>query len=705
MARTTAFCICAAVILTSGSTNGAEADRPKNHYSPYPQVANIESGVAWPAGQALPIFATPADRIDAISIQSLTIDEQIAFAALQGYVNRQQPRIYLQNARADEGRDTWAQTSTVALGPLNVFDYRDKYDLLAKYADEVDGLLLYDPSRNAHLRNLASTVAGLNRLLPVTSAMQAQLQRHGIELKVALDLTNLSLSSPLEVYEHLYNHYWEKCEKRLIISARPSRGGDFHHTRDMAAACGAAVVWLDCRVPDERALLEKFFGDMTAGKAIVLGWYATERSGITTASQFGIGTMPADHYVSSTLFSGGDHRIQIPAVPPKPPLANKAYIAIFISDGDNIQYTQHALRKIWDASASSRGQIPLNWTIAPGLVDIGPGILNYYYSTATPQDCFVAGPSGMGYAIPFNTLTEPGAAVGDYLTDPVRLDGYTRLTETYLQRAGLRAVTIWDNATPAQRASYAKNCRQLYGATVQNFKDVPSVASSIAEQRLPFDKLVIPYAGTYEHIHRSLRSKLKNWDGEAPLFLSYQVDIWGEMRPAKIVELAQQLNREFPDKIEFVRADHYFNLANESHRLPFNLAMSPLTKISAGQAADLAQQAIDGTPVTLWSCSDPDAAWLQLDFGAAYRINRYVIRHAGASGMQQAQNTRAFTLQASLDGAKWSTIDAYKGNVENVTDVEMQPVVARYLRVTIDDLGADGRASIADIEVYGSRQP
>ncbi|UUO09310.1 discoidin domain-containing protein [Blastopirellula sp. J2-11] len=704
MAPTTAFYICAAAILISGSTYGAEADTAKNRYSSFPPITNIESGVSWPAGQALPIFATPADRLDAIAVQTLTIDEQIAFAALQGYVNRQQPRIYLQNARADEGRDTWAQTSTVALGPLNVFDYRDKYDLLAKYADEVDGLLLYDPSRSPHLRNLASTVAGLNRLLPVTAAMQQQIKRHGIELKVALDLTNLPLSSPLEVYEHLYDHYWEKCEKRLLVSARPSRGGDFHHTRDMAAACGAAVVWLDCRVPDERSLLEKFFGDMTAGKAIVLGWYATERSGITTASQFGIGTMPADHYVSSTLFSGGDHRIQIPPVPPKPTLANKAYIAIFISDGDNIQYTQHALRKIWDASASSRGQIPLNWTIAPGLVDIGPGILNYYYTTATPQDCFVAGPSGMGYAIPFNTLIEPGAAVGEYLTDPVRLDGYTSLTETYLQRAGLRAVTIWDNATPAQRASYAQNCRQLYGATVQNFKDVPSVAGSVEENRLPFDKLVIPYAGTYAHISRSLRSELKKWDGDAPFFLSYQVDIWGEMRPAKLVELAQQLNRQFPDKIEFVRADHYFNLYNETHHLPFNLAMSPRTKISAGHAADQAKLAIDGTPATLWNCNNLDAAWLQLDFGAPYRVSRYVIRHAGANGLQQ-QNTRAYTMQASLDGAQWSTIDAYQDNVENVTDVQIQPVLTRYLRVTIDEPGANGEASIADIEVYGSRLP
>jgi hypothetical protein len=196
-----------------------------------------------------------------------------------------------------------------------------------------------------------------------------------------------------------------------------------------------------------------------------------------------------------------------------PALSNMAYIAMFISDGDNIQYMQRALRRIWDANATNRGKVAMNWTVAPGLVDIGPGILNYYYSTATPLDCFVTGPSGMGYMMPVNTLREPGAPVGEFLKDGDRADAYARLTQTYLDRAGLRVVTIWDNATPRQRAAYAEHCRSLLGATVHNFKDVPEVAPSVENQRVRFDKLVIPYVGTYEHIHRSLTEELARWDG------------------------------------------------------------------------------------------------------------------------------------------------------------------------------------------------
>lgn len=134
-------------------------------------------------------------------------------------------------------------------------------------------------------------------------------------------------------------------------------------------------------------------------------------------------------------------------------------------------------------------------------------------------------------------MEEPGAPVRDKLTDPARMDGYARLTETYLQRAGLRLMTIWDDATPMQRKSYATNCRNLYGATVQNFKDVPSVAGSVEDNRVRFDKLVIPYAGTFEHLHGSLARQIQRWDGKAPRFLSYQVTAWGEMKADRIVAL------------------------------------------------------------------------------------------------------------------------------------------------------------------------
>ncbi len=696
------------LLLTSGPGQGraaAETVAPENRYAPYRAVVNPAEGMAWPKGQALPVFATPAAPLDMLVVQGLSPDEQITFSSLQGQVNRRQPRILLVDGRAEEGWKTWPDTPTVNLTLGQAFNRDTKYQLLAKYAGEVTGAVLYDPGKSPHYRNLAGTVAAQMKALPVTAEVLAALKERGIKLEVVEDLTTLTFTSALEIYQHLYERYWPKSEKRLIVSAKPldERGrGDYHHTRDMAAATGAAVVWLNTQDPAEKEMLRKFLAGMKAGEAIALGWFTTERSGIPTATEFGIGTLPADFFMSSTVYAGTDHRIQIPPVPKLPELENKVYVAIIISDGDNIQYTQHAMRKNWDRTAASRGKVPLNWTIAPGLVDIAPGILNYYYTTATPNDCFITGPSGMGYLMPYNTLEEPGAPVGDKLTDPDKMHGYARLTETYLQRSGLRVMTIWDDATPMQRKSYEAVCRNLYGATVQNFKDVPAVAGSVENNRVRFDKLVIPYAGSFDHIHGSLARKLQRWDGLAPLFLSYQVDVWGELRADRIVALQEKLNADFPGKVQFVRADHYFNLYHQANGVPFNLAMAAKTTVKCGDPSADTASAADGTPVTKWTCADVAKSWLEFDFSRIHRLSRSVIRHAGESGMGPEFNTRHYLLESSEDGAAWKPLHEIRDNTANVTDIDLPATNARYVRITVGNAGADATARIADVEFYGS---
>ncbi len=684
-----------AVLLLPGALCIAAAE-PENRYVPYAPVQNVAEGLPWPAGQALPTFATPAETLDTLMVQDLSKDELITFSALQGRVNRKQPRILLANARAEEGVFTWADTA--GLG-REVHEKEDRYRVLAKYAGEIEGVVLYNTSLSPHYRNLAGTAAAQMNAIPATAQVYEEMKKAGIELKVAVDLSGLRFITPLDIYGHMLERYWPQAEKRLIVSAKPHDqrgGGDYHHTRDIAAATGAAVVWLDTRIPAERDLLRKFFRDMKAGEAIALGWYATERTGITTASEFGIGTMPADHYVSGSVFSGTDHRIKIPPVPKKPALENKAYVAVFISDGDNIQYTQHAMRRHWDRVAEVRGKVALNWTIAPGLADIGPAILNYYYGSATPQDCFVTGPSGMGYLMPSNTLEEPGAPTGDSLKNPAFMDGYTRLTETYLQRTGLRVVTIWDDAPPALRKAYERNCRNLYGVTVQNFKDVPSVEGSVEGGRLRFERLVIPYAGSYEHISGSLRGRLRDWDGKEPLFLAYQVDVWGEMRAHRILQLQEDMHREFSGKVEFVRADHYFNLWNEARDLPWNLAMAAETRAGAGEDALL-----DGTSSTLWTSAGKGKATLEIDLGTQRKVRRCVVRHAGDHGLDAALNTRDFAIQLSRDGKAWKTAALVRGNRANVSDLEFPALEARRLRIVIADPGGDATARIADVEIFG----
>ena len=264
--------------------------------------------VHWPEGQVLPHLPAPADALKTINVDALSHEEQLTFSAFAGHVNRQQPRIALLNRRSEEGPETWFHTPTVGLQLDQQVDENDEYSLIADFVQNVSGVVLYDAERNPHMRNLAATAAALQKALPVTRDVYEKLQQRGISLPVIKDLTSLSFDGSLETYQHLYDAYWPQCEKRFILSARPEgRGGDYHHTRDLAAACGAAAVWLDCRIPRERELFGKFLADMPAGNAVILGWHATERSGVTTATRYGIGTMPSDHFMNATVFAGASH--------------------------------------------------------------------------------------------------------------------------------------------------------------------------------------------------------------------------------------------------------------------------------------------------------------------------------------------------------------------------------------------------------------
>ena len=106
-----------------------------------------------------------------------------------------------------------------------------------------------------------------------------------------------------------------------------------------------------------------------------------------------------------------------PAAPPK--LETKAYIALILSDGDNIQEQEHLFPIRWNSPL--RGSFPVSWTQSPALADFAPAMLVEYYSTRTPNDGFITGPSGVGYGLPEKM-------------DKADFRAFARLTAAYLGR-------------------------------------------------------------------------------------------------------------------------------------------------------------------------------------------------------------------------------------------------------------------------------
>lgn len=679
---------------TSTSTIFAQ-QQGVNQHIPVSQHQTIKSGTYWPAGQVLPHFATPASQLDGIDMKQgdLSPEKKTMLLALQGLINKKQPRIFLFE-HYSEGKHKWPRLLNLSIQELEAPQYLQLAD---KYKNELKGVILYSTEKSTHYLNLASTVAGLEDALPVTPQLYDLLKQQNIHLPVLADFTKLPFTKATEIYEYLYDHYWNRCTHRLLVSLPPQRG----FTRDLAVASGAAIVWLDAREWAENTVLRKFLKAMKPGESIITGWYAEERSGIGLATEYGLSTIPSDFYENTTVYAGMQQQIQYPEIPKMPVLENKIYLALYMSDGDNVQYCQHAMSELWDKKG--RGIIPINWTISPGLTDFGPGLLNHYYSTATTNDFFASGPSGMGYSLIYDAHNYLWNA-----TSGTDFTPYAKLTQQYLEKSGLRVITIWDEVNQEQMGAYARNCRYLYGLTQQDWERRPyKVPTYIQDHKLAFIPNLPCYANGIDVIYSFWKDTIAGFDGSQPVFLSAQGESW-KMGPDNIVALKKRLEELSPGNIVICRGDHFFNLYNQANYLPFNLTLSPEMKITSSPATTKnADVAADGTPSEghVWiSKKEGNHAWIQFDFKDEYLINRYVVRHAGNAGLPEQLNTRSFSIEVSRDGKEWTRIDTQKENTASVTDVDIVPVNGRYVRLLIHDAGQDGIARIGDVEIYGCRR-
>lgn len=661
-----------------------------NKYIPSSKLMKQNIKMEWPYAQIIPNFAIPADTLDALDIQEgVSNDEKLMFVVLQGLVNKTQPRLFLFEP-AGEGKYKWPERLGLC---IKEFPIEKRFELIRKYADELEGVVLYDSSNNIHYANLASTVAGIDNLLPVTRELYVRLLEEGIKLRVVSDLTRLNFTRTTQIYDYLYTNYWKRCTHRLLVSQPPERG----FVRDLAVASGAAIVWLDVRKWNESVILRKFLKDMKSGESLITGWFPEERSGVGITTEYGLSIVPSDFYMNATVYAGMSKSIHYPVIPKMPKLENKVYLTLFLSDGDNVQYCQHAMSQLWEKNG--RGNIPINWTISPALVDFGPALLNYYYDTATDNDCFASGPSGIGYSLIYDSHNYVWNTNSSMTILP-----YVQWTQQYLDKSGLRIITIWDEINDEQRSVYARYCRNLYGLTLQDWEHQPyKLPNQIQDHSLPVIANLPCYANGVDVIYSFWQDTIAKFDGSKPIFLSAQGESW-KMGPDNVVALKERLEKLSPGNIVICRGDHFFNLYRKANGIPFNLMLSPELQIKTSPSKTPSENVADGSVAEkqIWvSATNDGKAFIQFDFKDTYLINRYVIRHAGNAGLPDILNTRNFMLEVSNDGKEWSVVDRQYENTLSVTDVDIVPVKARYVRISISDSGKDHFARIADIEIYG----
>ncbi|WP_096189009.1 endo-beta-N-acetylglucosaminidase [Evansella halocellulosilytica] len=95
--------------------------------------------------------------------------------------------------------------------------------------------------------------------------------------------------------------------------------------------------------------------------------------------------------------------------------------------------------------------------------------------------------------------------------------------------------------------------------------------------------------------------------------------------------------------------------------------------------------------------------WIMVDLGDVYRISQFVIKHAEAGGEPAAFNTRAFTIETSMDGEVWEDTVSVTNNTLGGSEHSIPLTEARYVRLTVHQptQGGDQAARIYEFETYG----
>ena len=335
-----------------------------------------------------------------------TIPGDLAYNAmmisLQGLANITAPNVYLLYPT------DWPFTYV-----NSVFDfYKDKRfytftelragaDALKALGKFAKGYVVWDKEVRTSLI-VAFTVAGLEQAVVVSKDEIPLVEAAG--LKPVEDFRGkFTGQSDIQIYQWAYDKYWARCSREYIIWL----GGE-HGTMMKPAVADWGIKQrvffndLSTRKTDtaEYALARRMLSEMKP-MSMVMGWHSykkdLEEEHVALTSSFGhrvegLNSLPNLSYSAQIptspgfVFKNNHHVKPGEKIQPK----EKVYVTCLQTDGMGLG--------AW--LKPGRGDIPYAWECLMNYTWMAPGMAEYFYSTATPNDYLIGCLSGPGYLYP-----------------------------------------------------------------------------------------------------------------------------------------------------------------------------------------------------------------------------------------------------------------------------------------------------------------
>ncbi|MEE4312748.1 MAG: GxGYxYP domain-containing protein [candidate division KSB1 bacterium] len=330
------------------------------------------------------------------------LPEKAFLISLQGVVNQSEPRLYF--VYPDNYPYTYTESVYGFYKDKKNFTFTELHtvtDAFNRLKSHVKGYVVWDKNVRTSLI-VAFTLCGLEQSVAVTEDMIPMMEAAG--LKMTEDFRGrFTGQSDAEIYNWAYREYWRRCSKDIIIWMGGPHGDIMKPgVADWGIYNKSFFNDLSSRPEDEDEykLANVLLADMNP-TAIVMGWHSyakdKERDHVKLTSSYGfrvegLHTLPNMSFSCQVPASPGfkftnNHNIK-PGVVYKP--EKKVYISCVQTDGLGIG--------AW--LKPGRGEIPYAWEVIMNYVWMAPGMQEYFYSMATPNDYFIGCLSGPGYLYP-----------------------------------------------------------------------------------------------------------------------------------------------------------------------------------------------------------------------------------------------------------------------------------------------------------------
>jgi hypothetical protein len=401
--------------------------------------------------------------------------------------------------------------------------------------------------------------------IPVTAAIRDTLKARFAWTGVEEDYRD-KWAGRIPAYDWALQNLMPNCTKKSVFVIK------YHFSIplfDYGSATKGFVFWLDFDAPAEIAMIEKI---LAAGKygpgSSLMGYANVEDHANKVANKFGVGYVASDYYANGSFWSSFPNKTYAQGTqPPITAEKNKVYVCLLWSDGDNIQFDQNGLWSMWHDPA--RGTIPIGTPLNPGLQELNPKLMDYFYDNKKPMDELIAGPCGFQfiYTVFYNTAM---------------YQGWLDINKKWLADAGFHAGSLWWTTwqTPEYEL-YTRHCGldglfHNYGQpfTKPLFQNGVALFNEYIKERRNADSVYKDLAGVAANPNE-------------PQFRAMKV-ITPDFLPdgyAKLKAVKDSLDRKFPGKYVFQLPTAFINTAKSYYGQPFTVIAPPVVSVPARPAA------------------------------------------------------------------------------------------------------------------------